>query len=840
VIKADALPCAECGWENPNGSHFCNQCGIPLAVAAARAPEQERTVGAANGADRVEPGDLAERAERLQSRRSADEVEAAGSLAQRPARPRRIRLSWLQIQLTAFVAASASRMSASVDIVSSAASRVRSFSFDRLSLAGLIGTLGVLLMLVALGPVVWDSGLPAFRRLSREMPLQLAVVAAVALVATLAAGAASWGAPTESLSLVRRATRAVRAPIATRRSPGGLVLALALAVVAEGLLLTGSTLLGIVCYALAAVAAWRKARTTPTSHDSSFGALARRYEVPLALLILGGSTFLRFVMIGAYPIGIEGDEIKWASGYLDYMVGDIGRWPASLAFDVGPVPFAYMPLFYGAFGASIGSARIAAATLSTIANVVFYFFARRALGVPSGLLATLLLGISLGDIAASRDAHIEAQVKIWVVLAPFFAAWAIDRLRALPPGSLDMAAPSVAARLRDLWDRFGAAPLLCLFSGASLICGLLVYDTFASMAIVVGLYLGVALLVMLIRAPKGWVSYLVSGTAFALPILMGTPRVIRVLYIRQGSHDRFDAAWGPNLIPSPEHAQLVLAFIGKNLNDFMTSLFVHQRVGDFILVRPGAPWENAILLPLLVIGLAWSLARFRQGHNGLIILWAVLAPIPGAIVLGWPAYRIVYPAAPAFCLLMAVGLWACYAAFVATARHSWRPALAAGLVAFLGTAALINSHIYFRELPSFDDRLNIREMANFTEQNVGPGRMVLVAYLPNAPGFIGNSQEIQFVARGVIGIWNNDANSFRQVAYADLLPSIFELRDRYTDIRVIAEGPPTALIPQRQATVDQLVRCFPGTSVEARRFSAIYSIPGDALANTRCVMDRGA
>ncbi|MEA2640009.1 MAG: hypothetical protein QOF51_1403, partial [Chloroflexota bacterium] len=288
-----------------------------------------------------------------------------------------------------------------------------------LRLVALLAGVAVLLLAGALlGPPGWDNLMPTLRRELNMRPLQLAITIAVALLGSLVIGACTRIATQEdgrnpALRPWWRSAMVWRAIVATCWQPGGLIVAVALAALGEGFLLAHQNPVGVACYLAAVAVACLQARSHEAAESPQHGTLARRYEILLAVLILTGGAFLRLVLIGTYPFGFEDDEIKLNASIVHYMAGEPDAWPASLDFAIGPLPFLYIPLFFKLFGVSVVGARIGVALLSATANTVFYFLARRMLGVPSALIATLLISVSIADLAASRDAHHEAQVKLW-------------------------------------------------------------------------------------------------------------------------------------------------------------------------------------------------------------------------------------------------------------------------------------------------------------------------------------------------------------------------------------------------------------------------------------------
>src|SRR5207248_7816216 len=120
--------------------------------------------------------------------------------------------------------------------------------------------------------------------------------------------------------------------------------------------------------------------------------------------------------------------------------------------------------------------------------------------------------------------------------------------------------------------------------------------------------------------PRRWPVYLAASAAFGVPILIATPRILSGMNIRRGAYTSVLSAYGLDNGVSVDKLHHLIDYFGINLNNLLSSLFVGQRFGDFLLNRDG-PWINAALLPLFVVGLAWVLARPWQRHNALVLLW---------------------------------------------------------------------------------------------------------------------------------------------------------------------------------------------------------------------------
>jgi 4-amino-4-deoxy-L-arabinose transferase-like glycosyltransferase len=791
------MRCLACGWENPANSRFCNDCGAhlssaeaPAAPAAAR-PPQPAPLDA-------ELRRLLERVERLEGQVGSDGASAghpppgagggarglaALSVARPPLHwPRTPRLTqpWAGPQAARWLAGAAG------------------------------AAVGLLVLVLLLGPLVWNEVLPAVRRQVNPIPVPLAIAAAVSLLALLLArpalGALAHGSAGPRARSLAATPRALA--VACWR-PGGVVLALALAGLGQGLILGRQVPAGVLCYLGAAAIAWWHARTTPAATLFVPDPRTVRYEMPLLILILAVAALTRFVLLGQYPYGIEYDEMRWTYSVVARTLAGERIDIADLYAAYAPLSFWYEALFHQVLGPGVLAARVMVALLSMAASVAFYFLARRIAGVTVALLATFLMAVSIVDVSASRTAHIEPQVKLWAVLAPLFVVWALDTQRR--------------------W--------LLLLAGLSVVAGLLTYDTYVSVALAVGLYLGIVLLSRMIHDRRRWLYYVVAGGFAAVPVLLAVPQMLRTLEFRHGAYAMVWARHSLPFPPVPETIGPSLAFVGANVTALLQNLFVALRERDFFLNREGTP-INAVLLPFLVLGLVWALTRVRERHMGLIVLWFGLAFAMGGVLTGWVVTRAQYPAYPAVELLIAIGIWWAYTALRAAVPDAWRRGLAASLVGGLALVGLFNTYIYFREVRDFDDQVHRRELSDAAGAAAGPGRMVYLAYEPNRWDFIDLERHgPRLAVRGRVGVGQVDDHS-AVLTYDDLLPRVLGDRGRYQEATVIAEGPEIPGLGQpRLEILAALERCFPAATRRLTKHLAIYTLPAPALASPACSMD---
>lgn len=655
--------------------------------------------------------------------------------------------------------------------------------------AVLCAAVSVFALLALITPLVGDPRLALLRRDLSRQPLNVAVLIIMALAAVIILG--------------RTRERGVRL-LSQYAALGGV----GLAILGEGLLLAQRGWVGALLLAAALLVTWVVAGRELLQPAASDSSISRRYEFPLIAAVIAVGAFMRFYQLGAYPYGIEGDEMKWSYSIVQYMLaGELQVWPASTFFGYAPLSFWYEALVFRLFGANILVARMMVAALSVGATAVFYLLARRMTSVPVALISTFLLGISIVDVSASRLANVESQIKIWTILGPLLAVWAVEAGR----------------------------PVIFFLCGLSVAAGLLSYDTYHPMSAVVGLYLLIRLVLRFVRRPADLPQLLICGVAFAVGVMPAVPTTLHGMNLRRGAYVGSWQYWQIEMPPTATSLAPLQKFIGTNLQDLLTTLFVRQRWNDYLVNRTG-PLLNAALLPFLVIGFAWTVRHLRYRHNGLILLWLALAFFPAALLIGAVWVRVLYPALPVLYLLTGIGIWWTLTTVTMLLRRSWQPGVAMAVVVFLVAVGCGSGYIYFQEVQDFDDRRARRELVEEVAAAIGPDRMLYLAYQPNRGDFIDIERPVsQFVVRGKVGIGNEEKHA-RQLPYSELMTRILDDGAQPREVRVIADSRKRDLGLDRVAVLDALQRCFTGVQTRTGKFIDVYHIPASALSGPSCTL----
>ncbi len=524
-------------------------------------------------------------------------------------------------------------------------------------------------------------------------------------------------------------------------------------------------------------------------------------EVIALLLVLAIGFLTHFYLLGRVPYGIEGDESSWALQVVDAM--NSSGAGLDHPFAQMPTSFWLQGLSYHLFGTRIESARFGVALLSLGGTVLFYFAAREMVNIPVALIATFLLGTSLIDIAASRQAHVETYVKIWIMGAVACMLWGYRKRKAL----------------------------LFLIAGASLAMGLMVYDSFALTPFALVGYLGWRL----IRDRQHWREHLTYLLALLLPILAVAQGVWTYLEGRRISQVATLTAETGVYLDSigkiaallPGWATFVLKYAGVTLERLTV-----QQLNDVLIGRPG-PLESAALAPLLLLGLVLAIWHWKKRQVSFAVFWVLVPGLPTSLLLGQAFARTIYPFLGGLVVLAAMALWVPFSLLRQGLVGLPRLGLTAILVAFLGSLGLSNGYVYFNEVWDPLERQVRREFGDLLRQHVKPTQMVYLPYMPLEQDL--NEFEWRYAHYVVSSLFpgSNPDLFYTAIPYQQLLQAISSSQAGPQGIAVFYDK--TIRVPaQRQSVVQALERCYPDHSVQVGQFLDVYSIPPEALSRSTC------
>jgi len=509
-----------------------------------------------------------------------------------------------------------------------------------------------------------------------------------------------------------------------------------------------------------------------------------------------------FYLLGRAPYGVEGDESSWALRVADAL----NRTEPQM-----PYPFAQMPTTfwvqsasYQLFGMSIESARLGVALLSLVGTVLFYLAVREMINVPVALIATYLLGVSLIDLAASRQAHVETYVKVWIMAAVFGVF--------------------LGYRKRQ--------PLLFLLAGIALALGYMTYDSFALTPPALFAYA----LYRLFRERQSWRRHLLYIGALLVPVLVVAPGVWTYLEGRRISQVAilsFETGVYPDsldkIVPFlPQAFGFALKYAGVTLGRL-----TYQQLGDVLISRPG-PLESAAFIPLVFLGLILAAAYWRRRHSVFPLLWVLIPALPTSLILGQAFARTYYPFLGGLVILAAIALWVPYRALRQHLATRARRLLMAGWLLCLGLLGLSNAYVYFNEVLDPVERQVRREFGDLLRSNVGQAQMVYLPYLPLQNDFL--EYEWRYARYAVSARVPRGAENqfYRSIPYPDMLRTI--ARQGQGAVKVFYDKTITAPA-QRQPALEVFKRCYPTHAIQTGRFFDVYTVSPQGLAQAACYAD---
>jgi len=323
----------------------------------------------------------------------------------------------------------------------------------------------------------------------------------------------------------------------------------------------------------------------------------RRVELALLVLIVAVAAFFRFYRLLSFPPGLWFDEGVVGTDAIYIIERDhFTVWQET---NYGKAtPYLYLvAASIKMFGYTVFAMRIVPAIAGLAAVVAFYFLCRRLAGVGPALLATAMLATSRWAVTFSRISWDAAMVPLMAAASTFFLLKALDT--------------------RDKrWF---------LLAGGTLAAGLYTYVSFRIVPVVIALLLIYACIAewrMIRSNVRGLVLYAIAFTLVIAPFAHFTlthqdlvlKRAREVNVFRE--IDERDS-WQP------------LRF---NIESTIEMMNVKGDPNGRHNI-PGAPMLDEVTGALLVLGIAVSIASFRQWRRGGVVWWYVLALVPGALTI---------------------------------------------------------------------------------------------------------------------------------------------------------------------------------------------------------------
>lgn len=583
-------------------------------------------------------------------------------------------------------------------------------------------------------------------------------------------------------------------------NPIVIVLALVLGIVAQVLILGSMLNVGLALYAVAGVIliVWLWRGRISLFNLVGAAQIGRRAELLLLVLILLVAFTTRMIEVGAQPVGIDGDELKWtAQIYYDFIsnekTGDFSgqqKWT--------PVSFFVDKVAFDTFGVDFNSPRIMTALLSVLATFVFYFVARDMFNVPVALVSTLFMATSYYDVNTSRQAIVETFTKLPMILALFLVIRGVDRRR---------------------WFYF----LLC---GFMLYIGIMTYDTFFVLPPVILIYI-VFRGALDWRKFYRWLWYLALTIA---PMLLAFPIVSDVVAGRQYTYVKGVSTGVSDLVNENTLRPLI-----ENTVKAFAALYQILQGADYALDWQGA-LLNPIVLILFTLGFALVLARFWQRHNLLLILSFVICFFPAPILSGYTVPRVFYIALPPVFIFAGVFVAALAGAILSLGKQRVMTvrALTVGVSAVLLLVAVTDVYILATQLTNRDDWLKRRALVEAVQSSVRSAPYTLIPVTRTQDDYVwGNTGVLKFIA--YTGSNNKKiADHFRVLTYAELPGVLGQLGGKYQDVNILYDKDLNKSDKTAAATITTLKRCYGDIQTNPGDYFDIYTLDRTALEAPNC------
>ena len=577
-----------------------------------------------------------------------------------------------------------------------------------------------------------------------------------------------------------------------KTQPALLIVALTLAAMGQWLLGQDMLMVGAVYYGVAGIGilGWMMLARKHLRSDLDIRLTwLPENEVWLLLAIVALAAFARLYALSNVPYGVEGDESKWIFEVVEMMIDGEAESSGEYHRDALPASF-YMQVPFQRFQVGIFSARVAVVFYSLLGIVAFYWLLRQIAPLPLAVVATFLLGISVMDISASRLANVESHVKLWPILALALLALALQH---------------------GHWQIFG-------LSGLALAIGLLTYDTVLPMFVV----LLIALVVELCVERVSWKDALQNLAAFLLPPLLTLPLLVPYFNSRMSYYKIEEKGWSEGWWST----------LWENLVQVLQSWFVETRP-DFIYNRPG-PILNAVLLPLLFLGVLAALVTVRRRLSRWTLLWLFLLLIPVPVLTASPFGRVYYPGLPAIYALVALGGFVLTRELARLLKPNLVPLGVIVLIASVSWLPLYNFYLYFNAVSDPADRQIRREIGEFSLDAAQAGAHLYLPYWPTAndPLFV----EVQIAELYLHQELETDqiAAAYNRVPLDDLLPHLSANADSWHVVDILIDTQTSTQRAAWEKLRSALFRCFPGGVLTKGHFFERYRLDEAALAEPVC------
>lgn len=579
------------------------------------------------------------------------------------------------------------------------------------------------------------------------------------------------------------------------------------AVIAQIFIINEMFMAGVLTYLFCLVGFLTWAQLSPSSMHvitNQFRLTQKATLIFLGIIIII-TIATRFFDLNSRVYGLDADETKWTaqSWYSTILHLDTGEF-ASKHYQYVPVDFWVRSIFLRIFGLNFISARIESAVLSLIAVVSLYLLVELITSNTTiGLISSLVFSLSFIELNASHQALHGTPPLAWM-LASFVVLF-------------------IAIRDRKWWQFQIAGLLLAL--------GMLTYETFYPNFAVAFLYLVIIAIQEIKKKQDFLKSWAINLILVAWPTIL-----VYFIFIRNYlSNGRQNYLFGLLVQASANEDFSGLAqFFRENFLHVLVTTFSKIIFGDS-LVNWDGPLLNPLVLPFIVLGLAYNLWHIRQSHFSFIPLLYVSHVFSGSILLGvaWP--RVMYLSIPALMIWAGFGLGIALAAIreVFKGRSRYVTALS---FAFLLAAIVINDNIIFKtRLIDPEEHQKRRELADITIVHAKNPSLLFYSFIPNQKDFVElDSRIINFSIAGAKNMGINAKNHYRLISINQMMQSLWLNKDN-GEIDLIFDKTSPTLMEERTKQLKTILTCYSQADLSYQgKFFDAYHFSKQTLQHPAC------
>lgn len=398
----------------------------------------------------------------------------------------------------------------------------------------------------------------------------------------------------------------------------------------------------------------------------------RRTEVIGIAVLLLAALLIRAVNLECIPGNLGGDEGTQGLAAMQLLEAPMGNPFSTGWFSVPTMSFFAYGLVMRIVGPTIAGLRLLSALVGTATVLTTFLLARELWGKSVAWSAGVVLACAHYHVHFSRLGSNQIGDGLFVSLA----LWLLTR----------------GIRLRK--------PILFALSGA--VVGLGWYGYFGArlVGVIVALYL--AWLFVSESRTGARDSFLIQYGRFILILILAAGVVVAPLALYYVAHPDTMASRADQVsVLSTGWLEREMAYTGDTAVSILARQFgramsaFHFTPDPTYWYHPGIPLLDVVSGVLIIFGMAWTVARWRESGSVLLLLWFWMA-----VVMGWaltenpPSSQRMVIVAPASALLVALGLeW-----LLGTARRvltNGGPILEGASAAVLALIALLNLYQYF-------------------------------------------------------------------------------------------------------------------------------------------------